>query len=77
MRTEKYQRGIPRRGLLPHPRPHGGQISPVLVPIPDPVKAHEEHFFPILVPALGFNPRGDPHPRITSIHDSKNRHLAK
>ena len=36
-----------------------GQISPV----PIPVKAHREHFFPIPVPARGFNPCGDPHPR--------------
>ena len=28
------------------------------------MKAHREHFFPIPVPARGFNPRGDPHPRI-------------
>jgi len=28
------------------------------------MKAHGEHFFPIPIPARGFNPRGDPHPRI-------------
>ena len=38
-----------------------GKISPV----PVPVKAHGEHFFPIPVPTRGFNPRGDPHPRIS------------
>jgi len=53
--------------IAPSPSPWG-QISPV----PVPVKAHGEHFFPIPVPTRGFNPRGDPHPRIkpSTAHSS-------
>ena len=29
------------------------------------MKAHGEHFFPIPIPAWGFNPHRDPHPRIS------------
>ena len=51
--------------LSPSPQ---GQISTV----PVPVKTRGEHFFPIPVPARGFNPRGDPHPRIkpSTAHSS-------
>ena len=43
----------------PSPSPRGKNF-----PVPVPVKAHGEHFFPIPIPARGFNPCGDPHPSI-------------